>query len=269
MDKSVDQEIVGLLYAGVVAMLLLAAALVAFFLIYQKKLIGQQLALQTMQSAYHKELLVASIQAEEQERQRIGNDLHDGMGSALSAAKMLMGQLAPAVAGHPQGQEVVALIDDILHHSVQDLRHISQSLHPAVLTRFGLAKALHNLGVVCAGAFAGGIDVQVDMAIALTQAQELALYRMVQEAVNNAMKYAQASRLTVQLRQLPATLALTVTDDGHGFDYATAQLSEKAGLGLKSLAARASMLDAVLRLDSAPGRGTCVCVEIPLAKLSS
>jgi signal transduction histidine kinase len=269
VDKSVDQEVAGLLFAGVVVMLLLAAALVAFFLIYQKKLIGQQLALQTIQSAYQKELLVASIRAEEQERQRIGNDLHDGMGSALSAAKMLVGQLVPVAAAAQQGQDAVALLDDILNHSVQDLRHISQSLHPAVLSRFGLAKALHNLGLGCAGAFANGVDVQVTLEVPLTQLQELALYRIVQESLNNAIKYALASRVTVQLLQNPDALVLTVTDDGRGFDYAAVLQNERPGLGLKSLAARASLLDASLRLDSAPGRGTCVCVEVPLGKLGS
>ncbi len=265
MDKSVEQEIAGLLFGGIIVMLLLAAALVAFVLVYQKKLISQRLALQTVQSAYQKELLVATIQAEDRERERIGNDLHDELGSSLSMAKMLLTQLTDQVPAAAREQEVMGLITGILSDSLQNVRNISQSLHPAVLARFGLSKALHNLGLVCADAFAHGIDVQVSFTAALTQSQELALYRIAQEAITNAMKHAQASRMTLHLQQQPGRICLVITDDGQGFDYAKAQRSNKIGLGLKSLAARASLLDATLHLESAPGKGTGVRVEIPFA----
>ena len=249
-------------------MLLLASALVAFVLVYQKKLISQRLSLQTIQSAYQKELLVATIQAEDRERERIGNDLHDELGSSLSMAKMLLTQLTDSAPATAKEQEVVGIIAGILNDSLHNVRNISQSLHPAVLARFGLSKALQNLGVVCADAFANGIDVRVDLDAALTQSQELALYRIAQEVVTNAMKHAQASRVTVHLQQRPDSICLAITDDGRGFDYATAQRSNTIGLGLKSLAARASLLDASLHLDSAPGKGTGVRVEVPLATSS-
>ncbi|MBO2008348.1 sensor histidine kinase [Hymenobacter negativus] len=263
MDKSIEQE-VGLLYGGVVVMLLLALALVAFFLIYQKKLVSQQLALQTIQGAYQKEVFAAAIQAEERERERIGSDLHDEIGSSLSAAKVLMAQLEDATSATDKEQEVVALIKGIIGNSLQDIRNISQNLHPAVLAQFGLGKALHNLGLVCADAFPNGVAVHVELAAPLSYAHELALYRIVQELLNNALKHARASRVTVELRQLPHSLVLTVADDGRGFDYARVQAGGQGGLGLKSLAARVSLLDASLHLESAALTGTSVRVEVPL-----
>jgi len=264
MDKTVDPEVVGLLLSGIVVMLLLALALVAFFLIYQKKLIGQQLALQTIQSAYQKELLVAAIAVEEQERKRIGNDLHDEIGSSLSAAKVLMEQVGTANSSSEKEQEIAGLVKRLLSDSVQDIRRISQNLHPAVLARFGLAKALQNLGGMYAEAFAEGLAVQVELAQPLPAMQELALYRIVQELVTNVLKHAQATRVEVQLVQQPHAVVLTVTDNGRGFDPAQAQLSPTAGLGLKSLAARVSLLDATLKLDSGPDHGTIARVEVPL-----
>ena len=269
MDKSVEQEIAGLLFGGIIVTLLLALALVAFFLIYQKKLISQRLALLTIQSAYQKELLVATIQAEDRERERIGNDLHDEIGSALSVAKMLITQFTDSPSVTEKEREVVGIIEGILGDSLQDIRNISQSLHPAVLARFGLSKALQNLGFICTDAFANGMEVRVELDVVLTQPQELALYRIAQEVVNNAIKHAKASRMTVLLQQHASGVVLTVTDDGCGFDYAQAQLSSKVGLGLKSLAARASLLDASLHLESAPGRGTGVRVEMPLPSIAS
>lgn len=264
VDKSIDHEVVLLLYGGVVAMLLLALALVAFFLIYQRKLVSQQLALQTIQGAYQKEVFAAAIQAEERERQRIGNDLHDEIGSSLSAARMLMLQLDNVFSGSGKEREVVGLIQEILSDSLENVRNVSQNLHPAVLARFGLAKALQNLGRLCSDGFANGVLVDVDLAVALPYPQELALYRIVQELVNNAMKHAQGSQATVVLRQLSQQLVLTVSDNGTGFDYAHTSAHSKGGLGLKSLAARVSLLDATLHVGRAPGGGTRVRVEVPL-----
>ena len=264
MDKPIDQEIARLLFSGIIVMLLLALALVAFFLIYQKKLVTQQLALQTIQGAYQKEVFAAAIEAEERERERIGNDLHDEIGSSLSAAKVLMVQLEDSVSTTVKEQEVVLLIKGILGNSLQDIRNISQNLHPAVLARFGLSKALYNLGLVCNDAFAHGVAMHVELAVALPYAHELALYRIVQELINNALKHAQASRVTVQLLQSSPSLVLTVTDDGRGFDYVRVRENNHGGLGLKSLAARVSLLDAALHVESAVSQGTCVRIEVPL-----
>ena len=264
VDKSIDHEVVLILYGGVVAMLLLALALVVFFLVYQRRLVSQQLVLQTVRGAYQKEVFAAAIQAEERERQRIGNDLHDEIGSSLSAARMLMLQLESVFSGTDKEREIVVLLREILNDSLANVRNVSQNLHPAVLARFGLAQALQHLGRVCSDGFAHGVRVLVDGEAALPYFQELALYRIVQELVNNAMKHAQASLATVELRQLPAGLVLTVMDDGTGFDYARTSADSKGGLGLKSLAARVSLLDAALHVDAAPGGGTHVRVEVPL-----
>lgn len=265
MDKSLDQEIAQLLFSGVVVMLLLALALVAFFLVYQRKLVSQQLALQTMQGAYQREVFAAAIQAEERERERIGNDLHDEIGSSLSAAKMLMAQLEDSTTATAKEKEAVALIKEIIGNSLQDIRSISQNLHPAALAQFGLSNALYNLGRTCTEAFANGVAVHVELAAPLPYAHELALYRIVQELINNALKHARAARVVVQLQQLSHGLALTVTDDGCGFDYDQVRERGQGGLGLKSLAARVSLLDAALHVESVAGHGTSVRIEVPIS----
>lgn len=265
VDKSIDQEIAQLLFSGIVVMLLLALALVAFFLVYQRKLVSQQLALQTMQGAYQKKVFAAAIQAEERERERIGNDLHDEIGSSLSAAKVLLALLEDSATASTKEQEAVALIKGIIGNSLQDIRSISQNLHPAALAQFGLHNALHNLGRTCTEAFAHGVVVHAEaLAAPLPYAHELALYRIAQELINNALKHARAAQVVVQLRQLPHGLALTVTDDGCGFDYDQVREHGQGGLGLKSLAARVSLLDAALHVESAAGRGTSVRIEVSI-----
>ena len=243
-------------------MLLLAGALLVFFLLYQKKLVSQQLELHRLQSAYQKEMLGAAVEAEERERQRIGSDLHDGLGSSLSAAKVLLAQL-PTPTAHDQ--EVVQLIRQTLGDSLQEIRQISHSLHPAVLARFGLSEAIQHLGFVHATALPDGFEVDADFSTSLSQPQELALYRIVQELVSNVLRHAGATHLAVRLYQHPTGLTLEVSDNGSGFDYT--QAARNGGLGLRSVAARVSLLNATLHLEPAQPRGTRIRVEMPLLNL--
>jgi two-component system sensor histidine kinase DegS len=114
-------------------------------------------------------------------------------------------------------------------------------------------------------ALAECFTVEIDSDASLPYQQELALYRIVQESVNNALKHAQATHIAVQLIQEPRQLVLVVSDNGRGFDYAHVQQHNKSGLGLKNLEARASLLDASFALSSMPGLGTTLRVVVPLS----
>ena len=262
MHQDTKLEAGELLFSGILIMMLLAFALIGFVVAYQKKLIRQQAELQKIQQASQKALLHASIEAEEQERKRIGSDLHDEIGSSLSAAKMMLAQLSNRAAA--TDTPLITSISSILSNSVQDIRNISQNLYPAILARFGLAEAIRNLSGLWASAQGVTIEIEAEIDVSLTYQQELALYRIAQELVNNAMKHAQASHIAIQLIQEPASLRLLVTDNGRGFDYVQTQQAHKAGLGLRSLEARVSLLDASLRVESAPRQGTRIEVAMPL-----
>ena len=265
MDASSDAaEITALLYAGVGTLLLLALALVAFVLTYQKKMVRQQLAMHDLQVKYQRDLLGASLRAEERERARIGGELHDGVGSALSAAKLLLGQLVGIAAPGGKEQRVLTTVEDVLTTSLQDIRTISRNLHPAVLMRVGLAEALLNLGQLYETAVPGGVVVEAELATALPYDQELAIYRIVQELITNALRHAQPQHVRVRLSQTGPLLRLQVSDDGRGFAYVARAPAIGSGLGLKNLEARILLLNATLHIDTAPGQGTRVTVEMPL-----
>ncbi len=261
MDDSGAAEITVLLYGGVGVFLLLALALVAFVLTYQKKMVRQQLTMHDLQVKYQRDLLGASLRAEERERARIGGELHDGVGSALSAAKLLLGQLAGI---NDREQRVLTTIEDVLTTSLQDIRTISRNLHPAVLMRVGLAEALLNLSQLYETAVPGGVVVEAELTTALPYEQELALYRIVQELITNALRHAHPQHVRVRLAQAGPLLRLQVADDGGGFAYVPRTPAAGSGLGLKNLEARILLLNATLHIDSAPGQGTRVTVEMPL-----
>ncbi|MBO2029966.1 sensor histidine kinase [Siccationidurans ginsengisoli] len=248
-------------------MLLSGALLVMFIVVYQKRLLQQQLLLRAAEAEYQRQLLAAVIEAQERERERIGRDLHDGIGSTLATAKLLMGRLE-STGAQEEASNLSSMVKEILGNAVHDVRGLSHSLYPAVLDRFGLADALQHLADVCNETSTLDVELSIDYPQPLALPQELALYRICQELIHNAQKHAQgATLLQVRLRQHGTRLSLSVEDDGCGFD-ATALESTRAasgGAGLRSIEVRVQMLRARLSQQSAPGQGTCTLIEMDTA----
>lgn len=268
MDAPAENEFLKLLAVGVGLLLLIGALLVLFVVTYQKRLLRQQLALRTAEATYQQQLLAAVIEAQEHERERIGRDLHDGIGSTIATAKMLVNRLE---SDQPTDNrpELFGMVKEIMGTAVHDVRSISHSLFPAVLARYGLADALQHLVDVSNETGTLDIELEVDYPQPLALPQELALYRICQELIHNALKHARgATRLDVLLRQRGPLLTLVVEDDGPGFDAAhlgpDGQPTTK-GAGLRSIEVRVQLLQARLRQQSAPGQGLRTVVEVTTA----
>ena len=258
MDSPPELAFGQLLIGGISFMLLSGVGLVLFIVVYQKRLLQQQLRLRAAEAEYQQQLLAAVIQAQETERERIGRDLHDGIGSTLATAKLLAGRLESS-SPTPESAGLLALLKEILGNSVQDVRGLSHSLYPAVLDRFGLAEALQHLADVSTETDTLPVALAIEYAQPLPLAQELALYRICQELIHNAQKHARgATRLDVHLHQAGPSLTLAVADDGCGFDPEALALARPAapGAGLRSIEVRVRMLRARFSQQSAPGQGT-------------
>jgi two-component system NarL family sensor kinase len=266
MDAPAEVEFGQLLLIGTGLMLLAAGLLVVFVVTYQKRLLRQQLALRTAEAAYQQQLLAAVVEAQENERERIGRDLHDGIGSTIATAKMLLNRLEHNQASDNR-PELFGMVTEIMSTAVHDVRSISHSLFPAVLARYGLAEALQHLVDVSNETGSLSIELEVDYPQPLALAQELALYRICQELIHNALKHAKgATHLDVLLRQRGPLLTLVVEDDGCGFDLGalgspTAPPTAK-GAGLRSIDVRVQLLQARLHQQAAPGQGVRTVVEV-------
>lgn len=249
-----------LLLSAVGLMLLLGAGLVTFLMVYQRRLLAQQRRLRQTEAAYQQLLLVATIEAQEAERARIGRDLHDGIGSTIATAKLLVHRLEQ-ISRRADNAALFEMVTDILSAAVQDTRRISHNLYPTVLSHMGLADALRNLAHTSNETGTCRLVLDVDYPAPLPLQQELALYRICQELVTNGLRHARgATRLTLSLRPRGPELVLTVQDDGCGFDRAALPAG---GAGLRSIDARVRMLGARQLSRSAPGQGTQVVIEIP------
>jgi len=195
------------------------------------------------------------------ERNRLARDLHDSVAQTLygltlqsetASRQMAAGQIEAA-------QTEVRAMGDSAQETLQETRLLIFELRPPVLEAEGLAAALRaRLEAVEARS---GLAVQADLEAVdgLPAEVEVALYRIVQEALNNVMKHAQASQLWVSLATRGGRLALEVRDDGLGFDFDP----DSSGLGLQSMAERAEQIGAELTLKSALGQGTSVMVGLP------
>ena len=261
MNTPAEGEFGQLLAAGIGLMLLAAGALVLFLVVHQKRLLEQQLRLRTAETEHQQQLLVAVIEAQERERERIGRDLHDGIGSAIATAKLLVNRLDSSA-----GADLVGLLRQLMGAAAQDLRSVSHSLFPAVLARFGLAEALQHLVEVSNEAGPLAIELAIEYPGSLALAEELALYRICQELLHNALKHAKgATRLRVHLLQQGSLLTLSVEDDGCGFDpaaLASPTAAASGGAGLRSIDVRVQMLGAHWQQHTGPGQGTCTIIEL-------
>jgi signal transduction histidine kinase len=258
MDTPKELEMKYMLFSGIMVILLLAISVIIFFIVYQKRLLAQQIRLQSVQHEYQRDLLTSSIAAQEKERVRIGHDLHDEIGSSLSTAKLLVNQLHHT---DPEKEQIVNSVNEILSHTIQNLKNISLNLYPSVLTKFGLVEGLQYLVSVLSQASPLTFTLDADEITGLELPQELALYRIVQELVNNAIKHSGASDMKITLKQTAHYIQLGVRDNGCGFDV---QEPGKAGIGLKSIEARKEMLKADMQIQSVPGEGTYIIIRLPL-----
>jgi signal transduction histidine kinase len=199
----------------------------------------------------------------EEEARRIAHALHDEAGQLLVSVHLAVKEVADGLPPRARDQmmKIRAPLDEIERH----LRRLSHELRPTVLDDLGLVPALEYL-VQGVGERAGiPIAVEGPKSPRLAPPVEVALYRVVQEAVRNATKHSRASRVDIRLRVKDGEARCTVKDDGHGFDVPTT-LARKGdrGLGLIGMRERLNALGGRLTIDSSPGRGTELSITIPL-----
>jgi len=202
------------------------------------------------------------VTVQEEERRTIARELHDEVGQVLTAIKVEL-----AVAARTAGPDNRALasaraITDRAMHTVRDLSHL---LHPPLLDDLGLPETLEwyfrgfrkRHGIL--------VDFVHDPAIGeLPRETSLAGYRIVQEALHNVVKHAHATRCRVALTPAPGAIRLVIQDDGVGFDVARLSRPEGArGLGLIGIRERAAQLRGTVQIDSEPGAGTRLVIELP------
>lgn len=203
----------------------------------------------------------AMLKGQEEERSRVAKDLHDGLGGLLSGTKLSFMNLKEAL-DLPSGAAVqfdrsLSMLDN----TINDLRKVAQNLMPEALVKFGLHEAVRDFCDSIESS--SGIKVlyrHYGTARKLPKTAAVFIYRIVQELVNNAVKHAGASQITVQLTTQENRTSLAVEDDGNGFD--TALLRNAAGAGMANVNYRVRYFNGSTDVVSSPGNGTSVNIEL-------
>ncbi len=201
------------------------------------------------------------VAAQELERKRLARELHDETGQALTSILLGLKSLEQAVAGD-DGRAAVASVRELVVSTLQDVRRLAVELRPSALDDFGLAPALERL----VETFREQTGIRVDFESNVGEERlpseiETALYRIVQEALTNVVKHAQASRVSILLTRRDGSVAAVVEDDGSGFD---SSVTSHEGLGLVGMHERVGLVGGRLRIESAAGSGATLVAEVPL-----
>lgn len=239
MEGVNETSFTALVIAGMLLMALLAIGITFFVLIYQRRLMQQKARLQSLRFNHQQELLFNSLRTQEAERAQFAANLHDEIGARLSLAKMTLSSLQKYQEVPSNGNEVVAKTIAVMDSIARSIRDISHNLYPPSLKRLGLTKALKEFAnSIPTDAMGVSFEGQLKEGD-LNEEVKLHTYRIVQEAVNNAMKHAKAKRVNIRVAPFSRLFKLIIEDDGQGFDL-NAALGK--GVGLLSMMSRAKMI---------------------------
>ncbi len=206
------------------------------------------------------------LRAQERERERVARELHDQTGQTLTNEIIAL-DLMLEDGSQPDAVKVrLREVKQALESTLEEVHRMAQDLRPAVLDDLGLVPALRTLARESGAARTQVVVDAPPLKARLTPALQTALYRIAQEAVTNALKYARARQIRIALREARGVIVLEVQDDGQGFDESAISQDGRLGpgLGLFGMRERAALLGGSLKIHSAPGAGTDVTAELPL-----
>jgi len=238
----------------------LITGLFFFVIIYQRKMIKNQVALRRLEDERQQELLKAVIETQESERKRLAEDLHDSVGQVLSAIKLKLHKLDKQSDGK---NEMLADTCKLTDECIQEIRNIIHNVLPPVLTDFGLIDALEAL----CNKMNSNTAIQVVFTKKLSperfpSAIELTVYRIAQELFGNAVKHSDATSIHVELSKHGNALIMSFRDNGKGFNLDDVT----QGFGIKNLHSRVQLINGKIDIYSKPLSGTITTINIPLPR---
>ena len=221
--------------------------LLSFFIVYLAIFQNKR------KSIFKQQLLQTQLEIQEQTLKNISEEIHDNVGQVLSLAKLNLFTFENS--NEPKLQDTKNLVSK----AINDLRNLSRSMHGDVIAELGLQQSIANeLSIIQnTRQFITKLNFS-GIAYKLDQQKEMVLFRIVQEALNNCIKYSKAQHITVQMNYETGCFLLTVADDGIGFGT-----QSNSGIGLKSMQNRATLIGAVFEINSSNEKGTSIIITLP------
>lgn len=260
------QEFYVIILLGMVLALLLVGFIMALLFLYQRRRHRQERQLAQMKIEYEQELLQSQLEIQEATFKTIAQELHDNIGQVLSVVKLSL-SILPLETAHP-AYESVLNSRQMLNKVIYDMADLTKSLHTDRITQIGIVEAIRfdldsmrRTGLI-------GVEFALEgEEYPLEGQQAIFLFRMFQEMMNNILKHSKATQVNISvIYSIDNKFVLKVEDNGVGFDSMKkrTQTSSSSGIGLKSMTNRAHLIGATISIQSQPGKGTVIQVELPL-----
>ncbi len=264
--QEVGDNIYFVVFAGMGGVFLLVIAFIFLYISNQNKFLKQNQQLQETEINHQKNLLHAIIQSQEEERKRIGQDLHDDVGAALSSLRLTLDMYKPAISETDDYNLFCANCKKAIDDVINDVRHISHNLSPVIISFQGLTAALEKqLSVINkSGAMEAVIINQADEVISkLSLPVATALYRVMEELLNNTIKHSGAEKIEIQFLLEDHFLIIEYRDNGKGLPKELTDL--KKGMGMQNIESRVNMINASYQIDSELEKGFFIQIKYPLS----
>lgn len=257
-------EYIFITIAGTILVLLLLLFIVSFFFIFQRRQTQNRQDKAAMQAAFQQEILQTQLEVQNLTMQQLGRELHDNIGQLLSVLRINLNVLEETVEDEgTRGQ--IAESNQIVEQTIADVRALTKSLDGDFVKDFGFIDSLsHELQRIRKTRRYQTEITTSGTPYSLGYQHEIVLFRIAQEVINNALKHAAATTLTVSVMYEPTNFEITIQDNGKGFDYEVIIRNElsKSGAGLRNIQRRAELIGGKCIVESKINEGTTVCIKI-------
>lgn len=254
-----QEQIIQALVYGLIFLVLVTTGLILFFHYSRKKIVQKELEKKSLELAYQQRILQASITAQEEERKRIAQDLHDAISAKLNVISLTTHVLLEDSQIRQQQKEALQHILNVTTDTLESSRKIAHNLMPAVLEKFGLKVALEELFEE----FTKSNQIHITHRIAplphLSKTNALHSFRIVQELINNSIRHGKATVLTLTITQHGKEFRIRYHDNGTGFNVN--EHTKANGIGLQNIKSRVAILNGTLHITSTPEEGSTFTIH--------
>lgn len=250
-------EILITILGGSAILLLLGLTLIFLIVVYRKKQKEYFYQKEQLEESFRKELLKAQLETQEQTFHSLSQELHDNIGQVLSLAKLNMSVIELNSKG--EMDESISQTKNLLNTAINDLRDISKTLNTDYVKEKDLAESIERELGMLRRTRKFEADMQVEgTPFFISAERRLILFRIIQESLNNIVKHAGATFITVYLQYDQDSLLILIKDNGHGFDIE----HTSKGVGLLNMKHRSAMIESTVSVESQPGKGTTVTIKV-------
>ena len=214
------------------------------------------------QKIRQRQITEAVLSAQEKERKGIGEELHDNINQILATSKLFL-----SAAMQESNMEFVCRSQDYISMAMEEIRKLSRALITPAFIKSGLKQSIEQLiaNTLIAKKISITTEIEISQEGNLEEGLKLTIYRIIQEQLNNILKYADASAVIIQVITKDNTILLSISDDGKGFDICR----QRNGIGITNINSRAEIYNGKVEIDSSPGNGCCLKVELHTRSVSS